>query len=123
VVGGVATQAYGATRRTDAGDFDVLVNIPDREGRRQGYEDLTGRGRRLEHLGVEIRVAGLDDIVASKEWANRGKDREACRSCTGCSTVLTDEDHPRLLGESAPRATHQNAAHCGLLVRQAVQQP
>jgi hypothetical protein len=71
------SRAEISTWRTDAGDFDVLVNIPYREGRRQRYEDLIGRGRRLEHAGAEIRVVGLDDIVASKEWAGRRKDREA----------------------------------------------
>jgi hypothetical protein len=32
-----------STWRTDAGDFDVLVNIPDRNGRRLTYKDLAGR--------------------------------------------------------------------------------
>jgi predicted nucleotidyltransferase len=27
--------------------------------------------------GVRVHVAGLDDIIASKEHADRGKDREA----------------------------------------------
>lgn len=66
-----------STWRTDAGDFDVLVDIPDRNGRHCGYEDLAGNARRLDYEGVSILVAGLGDIVASKEWANRPKDREA----------------------------------------------
>lgn len=28
-------------------------------------------------LDMRIRVAGLEDIIASKEWANRPKDHEA----------------------------------------------
>jgi hypothetical protein len=31
------------TWRTDAGDFDVLADIPARDGRRVGYEELAGR--------------------------------------------------------------------------------
>jgi hypothetical protein len=107
------SRAEISTWRTDAGDFDVLVNIPDREGRRQGYEDLTRRGRRLEHAGVKIRVAGLDDIVASKEWANRPKDREALPELYGLRDQAQGRRPPGLPGESAPSAMHQNAAHCG----------
>ena len=66
-----------STWRTDAGDFDVLVHIPDRHGSHCDYEDLAGNARRLEYAGVSILVAALGDIVASKEWANRPKDREA----------------------------------------------
>jgi hypothetical protein len=45
------------------------VDIPDRMGR---HEDLEGNAQRLDYAGVSILVAGLGDIVASKEWANRG---------------------------------------------------
>jgi hypothetical protein len=66
-----------STWRTDAGDFDVLVNIPDRNGRRLSYEDLAGRAVSVQGTGFAIRVAALDDIIASKEWANRPKDQDA----------------------------------------------
>jgi len=66
-----------STWRTDAGDLDVLVDIPGRDGLRRQYEDLVGNARALEYAGIAVRVAGLGDIIASKEWANRPKDREA----------------------------------------------
>ncbi len=66
-----------STWRTDAGDLDVLIDIPGRDGLRRRYEDLTPNARALEYAGVAVRVAGLGDIIASKEWANRPKDREA----------------------------------------------
>jgi hypothetical protein len=65
------------TWRTDAGNFDVLVNIPGRDGHRLAYEDLAGRAVVVHGTGFAIRAAALGDIIASKEWANRPKDREA----------------------------------------------
>ena len=66
-----------STWRTDAGDFDVLVDIPGRDGRHLPYEELIGEARRLDVGGVQVRVAGLGAIIASKEWANRPKDHAA----------------------------------------------
>jgi hypothetical protein len=65
------------TWRTDAGDFDVLADIPARDGRRVGYEELAGRAVVVQVDQSTVRVASLDDIIASKEWANRPKDHEA----------------------------------------------
>ncbi len=66
-----------STWSTDAGDLDVLVDIPGRDGVRRQYEDLATRAHVLVYSGLSVRVAGLDDIIASKEWANRPKDRAA----------------------------------------------
>lgn len=66
-----------STWRTDAGDMDVLVDMPARDGRRLSYEDLTGGAQRIQSANLSIRVAGLADIIASKQWANRPKDRRA----------------------------------------------
>jgi hypothetical protein len=66
-----------STWRTDAGDLDVLTTIPTREGGRARFEELVARSERVEVDGVGVMVAGLDDIIASKEWADRPKDREA----------------------------------------------
>ena len=66
-----------STWRTDAGDFDVLAGIPDGRGRRLSYADLTARAADLELDGTIVRVAALDDVIASKEWADRPKDRAA----------------------------------------------
>ena len=66
-----------STWRTDAGDLDILANMPDRSGRHMVYEELYDRSRVITHDELIVRVAGLDDIIASKEWANRPKDRLA----------------------------------------------
>ena len=66
-----------STWRTDAGDIDLLVDISGKGGRLYRYEDLAGSARRLQVGGVYVRVARLQDVIASKEQANRAKDREA----------------------------------------------
>ena len=66
-----------STWRTDAGDFDILADLPTRDGRRLRYDDLISRAAAQPLHGVTVRVAALDDIIASKEWADRPKDHEA----------------------------------------------
>lgn len=66
-----------STWRTEAGDLDLLSDIPGIGGGRKRYEDLLPGSVRTEADGVTVLVAGLDDVIASKESANRAKDREA----------------------------------------------
>ena len=66
-----------STWRTDAGDLDILAAIPDRDGRHMRYPELVDRASTLGLDGIVVRVAALDDVIASKEWANRPKDRDA----------------------------------------------
>lgn len=66
-----------STWRTDAGDLDILIGIPDLSGRIVRYEELATRAEHLELLGVGVAAVSLDDLVASKEWAGRPKDHEA----------------------------------------------
>lgn len=62
---------------TDAGLFDVLMDIPAVGGRRRGYDELADRSDRRRTGGAIVRVASLDDIIESKEAAGRDKDAEA----------------------------------------------
>ena len=66
-----------STWRTDAGDFDILADLPTRDGRRLRFAELIGRADAQPLHGVTVRVAALDDIIASKQWADRPKDHEA----------------------------------------------
>jgi hypothetical protein len=66
-----------STWRTDAGDLDVLTDIPSRDGRRVRYAELVGRANSSRVHGVAVQVVALPDLIASKEWANRPKDRDA----------------------------------------------
>ena len=54
---------------TDAGHLDVIVDMVNRQGHRQGYEDLVGAAEGLTVAGARVRVAGLEGIIASKEHA------------------------------------------------------
>jgi len=66
-----------STWLTDAGGLDVLADLPAADGRRIPYEELARRATTIHGEGFVIRAAALDDIIASKEWANRKKDHEA----------------------------------------------
>lgn len=66
-----------STWRTDAGDMDVLADLPDRDGNHLSYEDLSARAAELRFHGIVVQVADIADVIASKEWADRPKDREA----------------------------------------------
>lgn len=61
---------------TDAGPVDILRDLPDLHGERHAYEDLSERAITFAREGLAVRVAALDDIIASKTWADRPKDRE-----------------------------------------------
>jgi hypothetical protein len=65
-----------STWRTDAGDLDVLVDIPDRSGRGMRFDELISRAAVQDVNGRTVRIAAVDDLIASKEWADRPKDRE-----------------------------------------------
>lgn len=66
-----------STWRTDGGDLDILSDMPGAGGRRRRYEELTDSSQLVRSGRLSIRVAGLRDIIASKEWADRPKDHEA----------------------------------------------
>lgn len=66
-----------STWRTDAGDVDVLTVLRRRDGGRVDYDELVERATAVQVDGVIANLASLDDIIASKEFADRPKDREA----------------------------------------------
>ena len=57
---------------TRLGDLDVVFRVDGFNG--NAYEALTSRTVLLTREGVEIRVAAIDDIIASKRAAGRRKD-------------------------------------------------
>ncbi len=58
------------TLSTRFGDLDLVAH-PDP---RLDFEQLVERSIAVEFLGVEVRVAGLDDLIAMKRAAGRPKD-------------------------------------------------
>jgi hypothetical protein len=66
-----------STWRTDAGDLDVLTEMSVGAGIRLDYDDLFEASSSATLQGGPVRIAALDDIIASKRHANRGKDQVA----------------------------------------------
>jgi len=66
-----------STWMTDAGALDLLVDLRDESGGRHPYADLASRATRHQVAGINVLVAALGDIVESKLFANREKDRAA----------------------------------------------
>ena len=66
-----------STWRTDAGDIDVLAHIRNAAGAFVGYAHLLRHSTETMVGKVFVRIAGLNDIVASKRFAARPKDLEA----------------------------------------------
>jgi len=63
---------------TQAGILDVLQDIPaGKDGARRGYVDLEPAAVQVRAAARAVMVASLDDIIASKEHADRAKDRDA----------------------------------------------
>jgi hypothetical protein len=69
-------RAQQTTWRTDAGDLDVLTEIAHRNGR-IGFDELALRSVSLKLDDIDVRLISLDDLIASKEAADRDKDHEA----------------------------------------------
>ena len=68
--------AFGSsTWMTDAGPLDLLVELRDRRGGRHDDHRLLDRAVRYEVGPVTVALASLDDIIESKQFANRDKDR------------------------------------------------
>lgn len=71
-------RSFGSsTWMTDAGPIDVLRDLRDRQGGDVAFDELITRVVDQQIGAVVVHVAALDDIVASKEHADREKDREA----------------------------------------------
>lgn len=92
-VDGRTLRSFGnSTWATDAGAVDVLTELPDRDGRRRSYQELAIRRVAQEIGGVIVQLAALDDIVTSKEFADRPKDHDALPELRQLQSRPTDPD-------------------------------
>lgn len=74
----VTLAAFGSsTWMTDAGPLDLLVELRDASGGRHSDADLITRATAINVGGLTVRIAALGDIVSSKQFAARSKDRDA----------------------------------------------
>jgi hypothetical protein len=82
-----------ATWRTQSGDVDVLLGIPrDARWELVRYEELRERGRLIAVGELEIPIAALEDIIRSKEIADRPADRAALPELRRLREELEDRD-------------------------------
>ena len=68
------------TFMTDAGPVDVLRMIPTLEGETPGRDYFQLAAASSDHQilpGLVVKLASLEQIIESKQWADRPKDREA----------------------------------------------
>jgi len=74
--------------------------MPDRDGTRRRYEDLIGRAERHRIGNATVAVASIHDVIASKQWANRPKDRQ--RYSNSMTSPNSDDQRP---SPARPRST------------------
>jgi len=84
------------TWRTDAGDIDILLGIP-RHSRWDlaRYEQLRENAILLEIDEHTVLVAALQDIIRSKEIADRPPDREALPELRQLRDEIADDGTPQ----------------------------
>jgi len=83
-----------STWRTTAGDLDVLRSLRDLDGGRRSYGELAARSVAISVNEVEIRLAGLGDIIESKRFADREKDHDALPELEALRAASTEGDEP-----------------------------
>jgi predicted nucleotidyltransferase len=66
------------TLTTRLGDLDVMQDVPGAVA----YERLAGDAVATELDGVPVRVVSLDDLIALKRAADRGRDRDDLAALT-----------------------------------------
>lgn len=83
-----------STWQTDLGAVDVLAHIPDLDGTRLDYQTLAARAKQIDVDGITVLIASLHDIVASKRWANRPKDRDALHELEQLADQIEHDNTP-----------------------------
>jgi hypothetical protein len=84
----------------------VLGDLPVAGGRR-AYDKMVERAVRRSIHGIVVHLASLDDIIASKEHADRDKDRQALPGTAGALAASRPAgQRARIAGGSGRRASH-----------------
>lgn len=91
IVPAVLTDREVMTWNTTVGRIDTMVGIPNADGLPVDYDELETRAVVLPFGDTEIAVASLDDVITSKEYANRRKDTEALPELRRLRDLSRDE--------------------------------
>jgi hypothetical protein len=87
---------------TQAGALDVMQEIPAGEhGEPRQYAQLKEHAAYVRSADVNVLVAALDDVIASKEHADRPKDRQALPELHALRDRLTGR-HPQEVPDEVP---------------------
>ncbi len=83
--------------RSTAGDVDVMLTMPDDTGTRHGYDTYNTNATTITYTAdnkatIEVRVAALDDIIASKQHADRPKDHDALTELCALRDKSVEDD-------------------------------
>lgn len=79
---------------TDLGHIDTLVAIPDKNGQPVDFVGLLPRSKAFPFDSDRLLVAGLDDIIVSKERAGRRKDAAALPELLRIQRAATERKEP-----------------------------
>ena len=98
--------------RTAAGDqIDILQSIPLGVDERADYEGLLEHASSAELVdGILMRIAGIDDLVASKRAVGRPHDLRVVEELTGGVGAPAPKPRPRPGPSEGDRGPHQDPA-------------
>jgi hypothetical protein len=93
--------------RTRYGVLDVIMELPGVGG----YDIVMRNARRYDWQDVTLHVAAIDDIITSKETADRAKDRRALDALYEARDYLREHQDPYEIDDDAlDVATEADAA-------------
>ena len=81
-------RSMNLTLVTDAGSIDLLGSVPGAGS----FQAIWERSREMELLGVPMRVAALDDLIAMKRAAGRTKDQVHLLELEGLRALLQEDE-------------------------------
>ena len=90
-------RARMTTLMTDAGAVDILPAIPSAAGESPGRDYSALSEQAIDHQvlpGVTVRIASLEHIIESKQWAARPKDRQALPELITLANEATQRANP-----------------------------
>ena len=85
------SQGMNFTLLTDFGDLDLLGQLAGVGG----FDEMITKAKETEVNGMRIKLASLEDIIASKRAAGRDKDKFALPELEGVLRAQKEKEKPR----------------------------